>query len=284
MLKKLQVLFVAGALLCVSQAQAGNWLRNEHERLYTAEVKFSAYNDHWDQYGTLIPNGQGHVNRQDSYQSFEYGYSYYYTLVGGVGIHNIEIAGASVASGLGDIDLGVRGRIHHDQNGKAWELKLLVPGGYDNSAPQRLGYGRFGAEAGVYFGEQFDPYDIDPYRPGYQAPPDSSWEYGGRIQAWMGAPAPEVMGYIKWNHSLPRDWSMSAILENTSSLGQGTTEYDNLGAPRQPFYDVLLTKVEFKHPIGDGWSFHITPLVNLAGSNIGKATGVTFGLNRLWMK
>ena len=280
-LKPKWMIVILGCAFAAS-ASAGNWMRNEGETAYSANLKYSTSDKYWDQFGNSLPKGCTN-DSQGLYQSLEYGYSYRYTLFGGIGLDNNHCAGQGNSSGFGDLSLGMRGRIDQALNGKAWEVKAIIPTGYDNQVPMRLGYGRFGLQAGVYFGDQFEDYNSDPYKPGAVYIENSSWQYGAHLTVWEGPPADQLGGYIKYGNRVSQDWKISAALEADLSLGHGTPE-PIIGQAwfRNPWHDVLIAKLDFAHDIGDGWSVSVVPEMNVWGRNISQSTAISVGLHKLW--
>ncbi len=279
---KFKLLVLTASCLCASQVFAGNWMRNEGDISYSGNFKYATSNKYWDQQG--VTRAKGCNNDSESfYNSLEYGYSYRYTLLAGIGLDNANCPGQGNAFGLGDLSLGIRGRIDPAMNGKAWEIKAIIPTGYSNTVPLRLGYGRFGVQAGVYFGDQFEDYNIDPYKPGNTFIEEGSWQYGAYVTAWEGPPANQLGGYVKWGKTVSEGWKVSGTLEADLSLGHGQTEPATALVPwaRQPFHDVLIGKVELARALGDGWTISLVPETNLWGRNISQSTGIFVGLHKL---
>lgn len=264
------------------QAEAGNWLRNEGDWSYSANLKYATSDKFWDQQGVSV--AKGCTNQSTSlHQGVEYGYSYHYTLMADIGLSSDQCQGKGNAFGFGDLTLGVRGRIFPEQNGKAWELQAIIPTGYDNGVPMRLGYGRFGVRGGVHFGDRNEIYDVDPYQPAYSKPEGGSWSYGSTLTLWEGPPANQLAGYVKWGTPLTEMWKMSASLSADLSLGHGVTEPATLVVwARQPFHDVLTAKLDFSRPLGDGWSISMGPEMNLWGRNASQTVAASVGLHKLW--
>jgi hypothetical protein len=273
----------------VGSAHAGNWLRNEGETSYSANLKYSTSNKYWDQFGNSLP--QGCTSESESlYQNIEHGYSYRYTLIGGIGLDNNHCAAKGSSAGFGDLTLGVRGRLDLERNGKAWEVSAIVPTGYNNQLPLRLGNGRFGVRAGVYFGDRgdlladhYEDYSSDPYKAAPANMATSSWNYGVDVTFWEGPPADQLGAYIRYGDQLSQDWRASAELKGNWSLGHGTPE-PILGVPwlRASWHDVVTAKLDFSRNIGDGWSMSISPEMNVWGRNASQATAISIGLHKLW--
>lgn len=291
--KVLMNAIVAGTVFAAGSASAAsNWVRNEGDVMYMADLQFQNANSYWNQTGVVRPTvdstqpvGNPCTSSSSSlYQGLEYGMSYYYTLFGGVNLSS-HSCGRDSVSGVGDAELGVRGRLNPTENGKSWEAKLILPTGYDRTKYLRLGYGRVGIEGGVHYGGTEDPYSADPYMPGYAPPSDSHWEYGAMLRAWEGPPAPQAIVYTKWITLMPAEWTFAAGVEGDFHLSKGKPEPIMLAAfLRQPWHDVIKAKVEFKHLIADGWVFSVSPNMNIWGRNTPRSRGISFGIHKLFEK
>lgn len=268
-----------GLLMASNAALAGNWVRDEGEKSIGATFSYARANQFWNQNRVQVPFGCGTHDNVGLGLNAEYGMSYHYTLIAQAGLHKIS-CGPNSASGLGDVAVGVRGRIDSMTNGKAWELKLLVPGGYDAAAPVRLGYGEIGLEAGAYFGPAFDAYDEDPYKPGYFPKLDSYWEYGGFTRVWTGAPAPEIAGHVKWKHALSDTWKIGPALNVHWTLGKGQPQFQNVFANRLAYSRSAIVGIELSTLIGPRTSFHITPQTTIWGENAAKSVGISVGISK----
>jgi hypothetical protein len=268
-----------GLLVASNVAVAGNWVRSEGEKAIGANLSYATANQFWNQNRVLGPFACGTHDNTGLGLNAEYGLSYHYTLIAQAGLHKIA-CGPNSASGLGDVAVGIRGRLDALSNGKAWELKLIVPGGYDAAAPIRLGYGEVGLEAGAYFGPPFDAYDEDPYKPGYFPKLDSYWEYCGFTRVWNGAPATEIAGHVKWKHAISDTWKIGPALNVHWTFGKGDRQFPNLFGNRFAYTRSVVVGVELSTLIGERTSFHITPQATVWGENAAKSVGVSVGVSK----
>lgn len=277
--------FVKGGVLALGlittsgAVMAGNWVRDEGETSIGATVSYARANQFWDKNRTLVTSACGTHENVGLGLNAEYGLSYHYTMIAQAGLHQVS-CGPNRVGGLGDVALGVRGRIDSMTNGKAWEVKLIVPGGYDAALPLRLGYGEVGLEAGAYFGPPFDAYDEDPYKPGYFPKLDSYWEYGGFTRVWTGAPAPEIAGHVRWKHALTDTWKVGPGANLHWTFGRGQPQFANLFGNRLAYTRSLKLGVEFSTLIGPRTSFHITPEATVWGENATKALALSVGFTK----
>lgn len=268
-----------GLLMVSSAAVAGNWVRDEGEKSIGANLSYATANQFWNQNRVLGPFACGTHDNTGLGLNAEYGLSYHYTLIAQAGLHKIS-CGANSASGLGDVAVGIRGRLDSLSNGKSWELKLIVPGGYDAAAPIRLGYGEVGLEAGAYFGPPFDAYDEDPYKPGYFPKLDSYWEYGGFTRVWNGAPATEIAGHVKWKRAISDTWKIGPALNVHWTFGKGERQFPNLFGNRFAYTRSVVVGIELSTLIGPRTSFHITPQATVWGENAAKSVGISVGVSK----
>ena len=153
-----------GVLCIASPVYAGVGMLAGGESLYNSDLSFTGGNAFWD--GNRNKTASICKRRNGSLiQAYEYGYSYFHTLIVNASLAyrrcgqlnraarlNVP-AGAIVTGqnwGLGDVQLGVRTRLNH-RNTAAWETTLTIPTGYDNNSPSRLGRGALGLGLGLRF-------------------------------------------------------------------------------------------------------------------------------------
>jgi hypothetical protein len=127
-------------------AHAGSYLRSGGELSYSTSLGYSWATREWDEQGELRPTDCRREHLNNSHYA-EYGYSYYYTLFGGVSLAQASCEGESTA-GFGDLRLGLRGRTSLYENHRAWELVAVVPTNRGSPSP-RLGCGKFGLTGGL---------------------------------------------------------------------------------------------------------------------------------------
>lgn len=116
----------AVAAMCLAtSALAGAGLRSERQVFYNGTLGYNWAADYWDEDGDRRPIGC--TSRYQSLSSYlEYGYSYYHTLFGQLGLAQADCADEK-ETGLSDLKLGVRGRVNRYLNDRAWELELTIP-------------------------------------------------------------------------------------------------------------------------------------------------------------
>lgn len=122
-------------------AHAGSYMRSGQEFSYSTSLGYDWATREWDESSDLQPTDCRRQHVSNSHY-VEYGYSYYYTLFGGVSLAQATCSAEST-TGLGDLRLGVRGRTNLYQNHRTWELIATVPTNRGSPSP-RLGCGAFG--------------------------------------------------------------------------------------------------------------------------------------------
>ena len=145
----LLALFSAGA-------GAGSNLFSEKELHYASYLNFGYSRDGWDQDGNLQDSSCDSESQSFSH-SLSYGYSYYYTLLGSTSLVHSR-CGADQKQGLGDVRIGLRGRLNMFMNDRAWEVGLNIPTNRDIDDPQRIDCGRFGIDGGVARRDKLSPW------------------------------------------------------------------------------------------------------------------------------
>lgn len=266
-------------MLAVSQsAMAGNWLRNDKEHSVGVNVSYSRATHMWSKFGQYVPSPCGGTNNKGLSVNYEFGLSYHYTFFSDAGLH-FNRCGVSEANGIGDIGLGVRGRIDETTNGKAWELRFIVPGPYSAANSFRLGYGTMGVEFGMYFGPPFDAYNEDPYNPGYFPQLDSYWEYGGLVRYWFGAPATDFAGHLKYKKEVSPTLKVGPAVRFNWTFTKGKPEMIN-NFVRWPYSRSVSAGVEFSTLLGEKAAFHITPELTLIGENASQSFSLSMGVTK----
>lgn len=133
--------------LAVTVADAGSYLQSEGDLNYSVGLGYFFADREWDDQGDLqrLPCRNDYLYNS---HYLEYGYSYYYTLFGGLNLAR-SACGDEDTTGAGDIRLGLRGRLDPTRNHRAWQLELNVPTTRDETGNTRLGCGVYGLAAGV---------------------------------------------------------------------------------------------------------------------------------------
>jgi hypothetical protein len=192
-------LFLIITLSCSCTLYAGTWMRSEKEGRYSGDLTYDTATAYWDQSLHRVPLPCETQNWALS-QSYEYGWSYYSTLFGsvdlrdrncGTPISSVPVSSApnSHASGVADVQLGMRGRLNIYRNGRTWEMSAILPTGYPTNVPSRLGNGLYAFKIGAY--GRFLDEDLEEHaaRP--------TLELGSDVTIWEGVASKQLHAYTK---------------------------------------------------------------------------------------
>lgn len=285
MLSRLPHWVIAGSCVFSLAANAATWVRDEGEAAFQAGLDLSTpANKYWDYKGGTTSYTCGQYSEKSVNVGMEYGYSYDYTLMASTSITQANCSGNTLTR-PGAINFGVRGRFDERYNGESWELKLVIPGTvYPNGQPAAVGYGGLGLQVGAYFGTPYDPYNEDPYRPGFINPATDSWEYGGALTMYMGTPLPQVMGYTKWKSDLSPSWRVAAKLQADWTLGTRVPVVPVVPplVPVLPEARVISTGLEFSHLLDENLVLSISPVIPLYGQNAPQSANLSIGVHKVF--
>lgn len=248
---------------------ASPWLLSEGMSKLSSSVYYSTADAYWDRDG-VRHQGDCRSNNWSLNEHYEYGYSYYHTLFAEATVVD-KACGPEQVGGVGDLRLGVRGRLNLYQNGKAWEASVIVPSGYSRDRPARLGYGRFGVEVG--FAMRF----------GVREQTRSHGEYGASVRLWEGPPADQTQAYLKWSQQLSAAWDGWVKMEGNFSLRNAKEEpIESLDYNRLSDYDVVRLGLGLQWTPRRMWSVDFALYYDLWGRNTGCGTGVGISVSRTW--
>jgi len=263
------LLFFAGGLLLVNTATSmasTAYMLSEGQNRYTTGIQYATAKDTFNRFRHRVPQG---CTSRDYYwhHSYTYGYSYYYNLFVNGGLANQNCAGRVKVTGVGDIEVGIRGRLNKFRNGRTWELSAIIPTGYDNKRVNRLGFGRFGIWGGVNWSTQ---------NTGWEASMPSYLEMGTGLIYWFGAPATQTKTYLKWSWRMDKKGINRIVLGSTLrlSLRDGTREFlpaapGGLGFPRfSNDYDELTLYAKYSHRLSKQWTVSTTVGNTVWGRNV----------------
>jgi len=286
-------------LLVVSPVYAGVGMLQEGENLYISDLGFAGGNSRWDVQRNKIPSI---CNRRNLslIQGYEYGYSYFHTIFatatfayrhcgqinraarvragGGVVPGTTLLSGQS--SGLGDVEVGVRTRFNH-HNTAAWEALLIIPTGYDNNSPSRLGRGALGLGLGVLFASRKRNIAESPW----------GWKLGTRFTYFFSGKGNTLRSFATVNYAFSDsnfeqsgDFLSLSLIHNVS--------FSRNGLQRNLFFNQVpvsitnsdQTKVElsYSHSFGNGWSTSIRGGKAFFGRNSPSDYIAGWSLNYRW--
>jgi len=274
------MLFFAGGLLFVNAATSmasTAFMLSEGQHRYTTGITYATAKDTFNQFRHRVPQG---CTSRDYYwhHSYTYGYSYYYNLFVNGGLANQSCGAQPKVTGVGDIQVGVRGRLDKFRNGRTWELAVWIPTGYDNQRVNRLGFGRFGVWAGVNWSTQ---------NTGWEASMPSYWELGTGIAYWFGSPATQSKTFLKWSWRLDDKGVNRIVLGSVLRLSfrDGTPEFPAAfaGFPRfSNDYDQLRLYAKYSHRLSKQWAVSTTVGNTVWGRNVSASWYGDLALTYTW--
>ncbi len=260
------LLIFAGGLLFVNAATSmasTAFMLSEGQHRYTTGVTYATAKDTFNQFRRRVP--QGCTSRDISWHhSYTYGYSYYLNLFANGALSNFACGAQPKVTGVGDIQVGIRGRLDKFRNGRTWELATWIPTGYDNQRINRLGFGRFGIWGGVNWSTQ---------NTGWEASMPSYWEMGTGIQYWFGSPATQSVSFLKWSWRLDEKGKNRIVLGSKLRLSfrDGTPQFPAAlgGFPRfSNDFDQLRLYAKYSHRLSKHWTVSTTIGNTVWGRNI----------------
>lgn len=262
-------------LLCLfgARADAGAWLRSEAESYYSARLEYSTATRYWDRNGDRKDLSCDYQSRKFS-NYYEYGLSYYYTVLADLSLERAS-CNADSTSGLGDLRLGVRGRLDPYRNGRAWEVILILPTGYPTGGNVRLGGGEIGVELGI---SRRDPLGIDQeieFETG-------AIEYGAGARIWAGDQPVQIFAYLRGTHLLAPRWTLSAKLEGEFAVNGDETQVAVPSSDRGSDFKFAKLSVEVTHKMTSQWRMTAGASEHIWGENVTHNRGIHVAFSRLW--
>jgi len=297
--RMLAMLAMLAGLWCVSSANAGVGMLQEDENLYIGDVSFSGGNTHWDVQRNKIDSLCKRRN-VSLIQGYEYGYSYFHTVfanvtfgyrkcgqinraprrrVGGGVRPGFTLLGGR-ATGVGDVEVGVRTRLNH-QNTAAWEALLIIPTGYDNGNPSRLGRGAFGLGLGVIFASRKRNIKDSPW----------GWKLGSRFTYFFSGKGNTLRSFVTANYAFSDsnfeqsgDFASMSIIHNVSFARNGVQRqiFFNQAPASMTNSDQTKFQLGYSHSFGNGWSGSIRGSKAFFGRNSPVDYTLGLGLAYRW--
>lgn len=254
---------------------ADNWMRSEGETFFKATFGYDSAHQRWDQENNLVDLSCSSNNWTHS-QSYEYGLSYYYTAFGSIDLMKRR-CGYKTSTGIGDLSLGVRGRLNLYRNGRTWEAALVVPTGHRSYGEAPIGSGLYGLRLGVFgsYGNRHDPRDLV----------GSNLELGANLHIWEGSAPEQLSGYAKINVA-PRGQSSHyfaafegdyALIDRSEPYVPTINQQDIYG------YDRLNLRLGYAQMLSLDWRLSIEATSVLLGRNASKTHGVNLSFSRNFM-
>jgi len=291
-------------LLAASPVFAGVGMLQQNENLYISDFSFSGGNSRWDVQRNKIPSICKRRNLA-LIQGYEYGYSYFHTIYATATLAYLHCGQINRAArrnpvtgrvrpavtllsgpsaGLGDLELGVRTRINH-RNTAAWEAFLIIPTGYDNNSPARLGRGALGLGVGLLFASRKQPVAVNPW----------GWKLGSRFTYFFSGKGNTLRSFATVNYAFSNsDFEQTGDFMSLSL--RHTVSFARSGVPKNIFgtfsaagratsvtnSDQLKLELGYSHAFGNGWSTSIRGGKAFFGRNAPADYIAGWGLNYRW--
>ncbi|ATX81458.1 hypothetical protein Ga0123462_0588 [Mariprofundus ferrinatatus] len=270
---------VAGGLVAAGSvtAQASAYMLSEGQNMYTTGFTYSTATDWFNQNRNRVP--QGCTSKDYSWNnSYTYGYSYYTNLFASASLANQACGAGAKSTGLGDVTLGIRGRLDITRNGRTWELAAIIPTGYDAQRINRLGYGKFGLWGGVAFSSQ---------NTGWEEKAPSYWEVGTGLNYWFGSPATQWKSYAKWSWRLDEDGVNRIVLKGTLKLSLRDHTPEPIPAAGGFFrnsgdYDAGVIQASYARRVSDQWTVGFGVGETIWGRNVSASRFADISFTYSW--
>lgn len=246
-------------------------MRSSDEHYLEAQVVSSSATQYWDVSGHTIAYGCS-LSDQNLSGKYEYGYSYYYTLISGLSIDSRECGGQRETR-FESASVGIRGRLDDYANGKSWQIRLLYQNSYSSTNPLKAATSHAGFEAGLarsdhfWFSDQVGTYQ-------------HSVQYGTSIRIWSGGTAPQWYGHVKYTYTPVAEWMFSTALDASWQFDPGSTFTQS----NNVFSDARLLKgtLMVSRKLSDEWWINGGIMKNLWGQSVSQLTGVFIYVSRTW--
>ena len=273
------VIVVGLSTINVGTSSASAYMLSEGMHRYTTGLQYSTADEWFNQQRDRVPQACRSEDFNWHHQ-YTYGYSYYFNFFAAAALGNYSCGVHAKVAGLGDVKLGIRGRLDQNRNGRTWELAALIPTGYNGQKINRLGYGQFGLWGGVAWSSQ---------NTGWEEKKPSYWEVGTGITWWTGSPSSQSKTYGKYSWRLDEDGNNRIVLKGVLKLslrdGGGVVTPTAGGFQFLRYsgdYDVFTISAKYAHRLTRHWS--IAPKIGAAvwGRNTSASYFVDLSISRQW--
>lgn len=252
---------------------ASPWMLSEGDLTYYGGLSYSTSDSSWDK-SSQLEDSDCHSTKTGSHHGVEYGYSYYRTIFARAEMID-KGCGEDSYTGLGNLRIGMRGRLDVFSNGKTWELSAIIPTGYSKENPSRPGDGQFGVEGGLAYLSRGSLREFAP-----------RWDFitSASIRYWFGGSATQFITYATARRKIGETASMSFNLNaDISFQNQDDDQRVNFAdSTRLSDYDKLTAKISWSDRLDDNWRYNIGASHVVWGRNAGHVfkLGITF--SRRW--
>ncbi len=248
------------------------WMLSEGELYYSGGLSYSTSDKSWDR-SSKLRDSSCHSQTFRSNHQLEYGYSYYHTLIA-----NLELidkhCGDEDYTGLGDLRLGIRGRLNVFENGKTWEVTLIVPTGYSRSNRTRPGNGEFGIEGGLAYLSRGEERDFA-----------QQWDFltGASVRLWANGPADQFLTYATVRRHIGKSGRLSVGLSaDISFQNEGNTRNNFADGTQLSDYDRVTARISWANRLNEDWRYKIGASHVAWGRNAGHSMKIGITFSRHW--
>ncbi|MFK8068320.1 MAG: hypothetical protein AB8D52_08745 [Gammaproteobacteria bacterium] len=249
------------------------WMLSEGEIYYSAVHSYSTNDRGWDESSQLRDSSCRSQTYRSNHQ-LEYGYSYYHTLTANLDLVDRH-CGDEDYRGLGDLRLGIRGRLNVFENGKTWEVTLIVPTGYSRSNRSRPGNGEFGIEGGLAYLSRGELRDFA-----------KRWDFitGVSVRLWAGGPADQFLTYATVRRNIGRYGRLSmGVSADISFQNEGSSsQADFIDGTQLSDYDKLTAKINWADRLTEDWRYKVGASRVVWGRNAGQSVKFSITFSRNW--
>lgn len=266
----------AGLLLASATTLAGTWMRSEEEGYYSARLEYETADTAWDRNREQQPTPCTANNWKLSH-SYEYGLSYYRTAFGSLELLDRNCDGYD-ASGIGDLELGLRSRLDIFRNGRTWEVAVILPTGYSSNAQARIGNDLYALRLGA-FGRFKGPLRQN-------GKDGLTLEMGSNVYLWEGSASEQLSASGKLTLPVLQHSRIFAALEGDYALiNRHDAALDtSINPPVKYGYDKLTGRLGFSTKVSRNWSLTLEGASVILGRNTSDANSITLGLSRNFME
>ncbi len=269
-------LVTAALLLASATATAGSWMRSEDESYYSAQLTYDTADTVWNSARVQGPMSCTAENWKLS-QRYEYGLSYYRTVFGSLELLDRNCDGYD-ASGIGDLELGLRSRLDIFRNGRTWEVATILPTGYSTSGAARIGNDRYGLRFGAY--GRFKGVQ------GEDGSDGTGLELGSELHVWEGSASEQLSAYGKLTVPVLKRVRIFGALEGDYALNNRDGEIlaGSINPPVQYGYDKLTGRLGLSSKIGREWTLLLEGSSVILGRNTSETNSISIGVSRNFLE
>ena len=258
---------------------ASTWMQSEGDSVGAIGVSYSTADGFWNSDSNLLKYP---IKHQEAvyYQYYEYGYSYYYTILASIAWTYYD-SGTIKDSGIDNVKIGVRGRLNIFRNGRTWQVTAILPVKKWDSSVFQPGRGKYGLEAGIFYRLLPDPYETpsDIYTQGI-------WGMGLGTTLRSGDTGSELWSYGKWEKKVFNpSWKVEVKLSALSSFTGGQSGGVDIYGPNDSYhYEQINSELSLSYSLNKTTGINVSYKRDLWGRNVNMNEGQHIGIFMTWKK